>query len=137
MPEMNMAVALLTVRIFAGTLFVFQGYDKIFRLGMGQLKATMIASLGERALPSALIGFVAATTSWIEFLGGLFLIGGLLMPWVIYLLCLDLIVISVGFSLAKPMWDTGHVFTRLILLLILLVAPPASYAFSLDALLGI
>lgn len=137
MNDLNIAIAVLTARVLAGILFTFQGSDKIFKVGMQQLFLTMKSTLGDRKLPDGLIRLVALGTSWIEFIGGLLLIAGLFTPWVTYVLCLDLIIVSAGFSMAKPMWDSGHVFFRLALLLFLLLAPVPSHCISLDCLFGI
>jgi uncharacterized membrane protein YphA (DoxX/SURF4 family) len=137
MNELNITVAVLTVRIIAGSLFVFQGYDKLFNVGMDQLSATMKASLQPIRLSGKMVRLVAFSTSWVEFLCGILLIAGLFTPYVTWLLCADLIIVSIGFGLARPMWDTTHVMTRLILLVFLLLCPPSIHTISIDALLGI
>lgn len=135
--ELHLAVATLTVRVLAGILFAFQGYDKVFFTGMNSLQNAIRATLGDKRLPSGMIRLIALTTSWMELIGGLLLIVGLFTPWAIYLLCLDLIIVSAGFSYAKTMWDSGHVLFRLMLLIFLLLVPETQYCISLDALLGI
>jgi putative oxidoreductase len=137
MNELNLTVAILTARVLAGILFAFQGYDKLFRVGLPQLSAVIKATLGDRTLPDSFIRFIAFFTSWTELICGVLLIVGLFTPWAIYLLCLDIIIVSAGFSYAKTMWESGHVLFRLVLILFLLMVPRTDTCISLDALLGI
>lgn len=135
--EINLAVALFTVRIIAGVLFFFQGYDKVFHVGLSEIRQMMQASLGNRRIPDSLINFIATFTSWIELLCGFLLIVGLLKYFAIYLLCVNLIIVVFGFSISKPMWENNHVFIRLLLLLILLITPVEWDLFSLDYLFAL
>ena len=132
--DLNLIIAIATARIFVGILFFFQGYDKIFKIGMKQLKQTMSANLGNHKLPDSFIGFVAVSTSWIELMCGFLLIIGFFKYFALYLLCIDLLVVATGFSLAKPMWDTAHVFVRLFLILLLLLTPVEWDKISFDYL---
>ena len=50
------------------------------------------------------------------------------------ILSLSLLIVVTGFSLVKPMWENNHLFIRLILLLVLLIAPVEWDRFSLDYL---
>ena len=137
MNELHVAVATLTVRVLAGMLFAFQGYDKVFKTGMNSLQSAIRATLGEKRIPAGITRLIAFTTSWIELVCGVLLIVGLFTPWAIYLLCLDLIIVSAGFSYAKTMWDTNHVMFRLMLLIFLLLVPETQFCISLDTLIGI
>ena len=83
--DLNLIIAIATARIFVGILFFFQGYDKIFNIGMKQLRQTMSANLGNHKLPDS-------------------------------------------------MWDTAHVFVRLLLILLLLLTPVEWDKFSFDYL---
>jgi uncharacterized membrane protein YphA (DoxX/SURF4 family) len=128
-------IAVATARIITGVLFFFQGYDKVFSVGLPRIKETMRVGTASWRLPFSFIGVVAMYTSYVELIAGFLLILGLLKYIAIYLLCLDLLIVSVGFSMAKPMWETGHVFIRLSLLILLLLLPPAWDLFSIDHLL--
>lgn len=132
--DFHFAFVVLTVRIIAGILFFFQGYDKVFNVGMEELRQTMKASFESKKIPDALIAVIAPLTSWIELLCGFLLIVGFFKYYAIYLLCLNLIIVVFGFSLSKPMWENNHVFIRLALLIFLLVIPIGWDRFSLDYL---
>jgi uncharacterized membrane protein YphA (DoxX/SURF4 family) len=132
--ELNYAIAVATARILTGILFFFQGYDKVFNVGLKEVKRTMTVSLMNIKIPAGIIGLVAVATSIIELTGGLLLILGLYKSTALYLLCANLLIVTTGFSLVRPMWDSGHVLIRLALLLFLLVTPSGWDWFSIDAL---
>jgi len=135
--ELNFTIAIATARVIVGILFFFQGYDKVFNVGLTEVKNTMKASLNSRNMPDGFIGFVATFTSWIELLCGFLLIVGFFKYFAIYLLCINLIIVVIGFSISKPMWETGHVFIRLALLLLLLLTPVEWDRFSFDYLFAL
>ncbi|MDQ3052042.1 MAG: DoxX family protein [Bacteroidota bacterium] len=135
--DYNFAVALFTVRVIAGLLFFFQGYDKVFNIGMTQIRQMMKSGFGNRKIPDQVINFIAPLTSWIELLCGFLLILGFFKFFAIYLLCFNLIIVVFGFSLSKPMWENNHVFIRLLLLIFLLVAPLEWDRFSIDYLFAL
>ncbi len=135
--EINFSIALLSVRVIAGILFFFQGYDKVFHVGMSEIRQMMQVSLGNRKIPVSVINFITTFTSWVELVCGFLLIVGLLKYYAIYLLCLNLIIVVFGFSISKPMWENNHVFIRLLLLLILLITPVEWDKLSLDYLFAL
>ena len=63
------------------------------------------------------------------------LILGLFQYPALILLGLNLLMVAVAFGLNTAMWDTKYVLPRLILLLFLLIAPPAWDQWSLDVLI--
>ena len=132
--DLNYAIAMATVRIIAGVLFFFQGYDKVFRIGVDRLRETIRVTLQGKSIPDSALSAIAIFTSWVELICGFLLIIGFFKYYAIYLLCLSLLIVVTGFSLVKPMWENNHMFIRLILLLILLVAPVEWDRFSLDYL---
>jgi putative oxidoreductase len=132
--ELNFAIAVVTVRILTGILFFFQGYDKIFNIGMHDLRETISTGLNKKKLPESVVGFIAVYTSWVELIAGFLLIIGFFKLFAVSLLCLNLIIVSIGFSMSKPMWDNNLVFIRLVLLIFLLVVPQEWDIISFDHL---
>ena len=132
--ELNYAIAVVTVRILAGILFFFQGYDKIFNIGMRDLRETLSTGINQKKLPESVVGFIAVYTSWVELVGGFLLIIGFFKIFAAGLLCLNLLIVSAGFSMSKPMWDNNLVFMRLVLLIFLLVVPQHWDIISFDHL---
>ena len=126
------AMAGLLIRVFTGILFFFQGYDKIFRLGLKQVFNTVAPSYRQAGLSDPLIRLFSSVTAWIELVGGLLLIFGLLKYVALYALGADLLIVALGMSLLNPMWDMQYVFPRLLLILFLLVFPSSLDILALD-----
>ncbi|MCW3083851.1 MAG: hypothetical protein JWP12_1217 [Bacteroidetes bacterium] len=131
------SIAALIARVFLGLLFFFQGYDAVFKIKISNVIETYESSFADKGIPRFLTVCGAWFTSYAELIGGLFLITGLFEYWSLSLLGLDLIVASIGFCIVSSIWDTRHVFPRLVLLIFLLVIPPAWDHYSLDHLLSI
>ncbi len=129
-----LSIAQLLVRLMTGLLFFFQGYDKVFRLGLQEVMRTVSPSYRERNLPEPIVRFLVFFTSYVELFGGAFLIVGLFQPVVIPLMGADLIIAAAGMSMVNPMWDTRHVMTRFLLIIALLLFDPINDIFSLDYL---
>lgn len=125
----------LLVRVILGTLFLFQGYDKLFRIKVAGVTEYFREEMRNKSIPAFLLSATAWFTSLAEFLGGLLVLIGFMKTAALYLLGLDLIVVTVAFSMLKPMWDMSMVFPRLMLLLLALYLPESSDLLSLDHLL--
>lgn len=123
------------IRISAGILFFFQGYDKIFKIGIRGVIETIGPSYRSKGFPEFSISLISFLTSWIELVGGLLLIIGLMKYPAIYLLCFDLLIVITGMSILDPVWDMKLVLPRLICLVVLLLLPSGSDVFSLDRLI--
>jgi putative oxidoreductase len=119
-------------RIFLGCLFLFQGYDAIFGIGIKKVVATYKEGFQQKRIPGFLITLAALFTSYTELIGGVLLLFGLFHYPVLYLLGINLIVAAIGFGLTTPLWDTRYVLPRLLLLLLLLLLPPEWNAWSID-----
>ncbi|PBQ33719.1 hypothetical protein CNR22_18675 [Sphingobacteriaceae bacterium] len=137
MTTTNQHIAELLIRLFIGILFLFQGYDKLFRIKISGVIQAFSAEAQSKRIPSSLLGAMAYYTSFAEFFGGLFLLCGFLTNYTLYALGLDLLLVTVGFSYLEPMWNMKHVFPRLVLVTVLLLLPESYRSFSLDHLLSI
>ncbi len=116
------AAGLLFLRFLLGVIFLMQGYGKVFTIGVSKLYQMFFASY-ENMLPKWLLFSTAYFTSYIELLGGILLIAGLFKKQVLYLLAINLIVVSFGHGLKEPIWDLQHVFPRALLVAALLLLP--------------
>lgn len=132
MENFNVYAAVLIARVFLGTLFLLQGYDKVFRTGIHKIIPVYKQELSRAKLPGFIITLSAYFTSWIELLGGLLLIFGVFENIALYALGIDLILVAVAMGLISPLWQMDYVFPRLILVLLLLLIPPSFDRFSLD-----
>lgn len=129
-------VAELLLRLFCGIIFLFQGYDKLFRVKISGVVNTFQNNAERNNVPRFLLSTVAFYTSVVEFMGGLMLILGLFTNIAILALMSDLVLVSIAFSILEPVWDMRHVFPRFILLTILLVIPANWNLFGLDYLIN-
>ncbi|MGV3611898.1 MAG: DoxX family protein [Fluviicola sp.] len=130
--QYHQIVAITIARVFLGLLFVFQGYDAVFGIGMSRVTATYQAGFSPKGIPGIFTAMAAWFTSYTELICGFFLLIGLFEYASLYLLGLNLIIAAAGFGMNNPLWDTRHVFPRLILLLILLFTPFEWHAWSFD-----
>jgi uncharacterized membrane protein YphA (DoxX/SURF4 family) len=131
------SVAILMLRTITGILFLFQGYDKLFKVRISNVVRTFNDPLKKIYLNSSFLKPAIALSSMIEFICGLFLFLGLFKSIVLYLLAGNLIFVALIFSAIKPMWDMQYFFPRLILVFILLIISQTMDIFSLDHILSI
>jgi uncharacterized membrane protein YphA (DoxX/SURF4 family) len=126
--------AAFIARIFLGLLFFFQGYDAVFNVKIKNVVNTYQNSFSNIGIPKFFTICGAWFTSFVELIGGLLLVLGAVEYYTLYLLGLDLLIASIAFGIATPMWDTRHVFPRLALLIFLLAIPASWNVLSLDNL---
>ncbi len=126
------SIAICLIRVFTGMLFLMQGFDKIFRMGISNLIETIKAPFLNLGIPMITIRLFAFLTSFIELFAGLFLMFGLFKFVSLYALGIDLLIASFGMAIINPMWDMKHVFPRLILISFLLLYPSAKDILAFD-----
>lgn len=127
--------ATLIARLILGFLFFFQGYDAVFRVKIKNVIDTYDDQFENKGIPRFLTGAAAWYTCLTELICGLLLILGLFEYPALYLLALNLLMAAFAFGINTPLWDTRHVWPRLILLLFLLIVPVSWNDWSLDYLL--
>ncbi len=123
------------LRIFTGVLFLFQGYDKIFKVKISGVINTFLSDAELHHIHKPIVTVIAYYTSTVELICGIALIVGIFTNYSLVLLGIDLVLVGVAFSLIEPMWDMRHVFPRLLLVTILLLLPEEWNKISLDFLL--
>lgn len=128
-------IAVTIARTFLGLLFIFQGYDAIFKIGLKEVVNTYHLEFSKKHVPRTLTKRLAWFTSYTELIGGGLLIIGLWQYIALYLLGINLLIAAVGFGLITPLWDTRHVWLRLALILFLLMVPVSFFQWSIDALM--
>jgi len=126
------AMAMFIARVFLGMLFFFQGADAVFKIKIKGVLEEIQQPLADKGVPAFLIAAGAYYTSYIELIGGFFLIIGFVKYYALYLLGLDLLFASLAFGMLKPMWDMRFVFPRLALLVFFLIAPAEWDVLSVD-----
>jgi uncharacterized membrane protein YphA (DoxX/SURF4 family) len=132
-PVRLMDVAFIA-RVFLGGIFFLQGYDKVFRIGVKQVVQTIHQPLSSKGMPESLSILGSYFTSYIELVGGFFLILGFVKYYCLFFLGFDLLFAAFAFGIVEPVWDMKHIFPRFVLLLFLLSIPPQWDIISIDHL---
>ena len=127
-------IATLIARVFLGCLFFFQGYDAVFNVRIKNVVKTFENDFAGKGIPRSLTLIGSWFTTLTELIGGALLILGLFEYAALYLLGMNLIVAAIGFGINTPVWDTRHVFPRLLLIIFLLILPQSWNTISLDHL---
>jgi len=117
------AVAVFFTRALLGIIFLMQGYGKIFTYTVPKVYDMFFKDFEKTFLPKWLIWGTAYYTSYVELICGFLLITGLFRKYALYLLAIDLLIVSFGHGLMEPIWDLQHVIPRAILLIIILIVP--------------
>jgi len=135
MDNYKLEIAQLLIRLFAGTLFIFQGYDKLFKIKIAGVTEAFNDDAAQFHIPHSLITLLAYYTSIVEFVDGIFLIFGFLTTYTLFAIGLDLVMVSIAFSYLNPMWEMKHVFPRFLLVILLLIMPVENNPASIDFIL--
>lgn len=131
----NKTIATLTVRLILGLIFLMQGIGKVFTWGVDNMyKSDMFHGAYKDLLPDFIIKSTAYYTSFVELIGGLFLVLGLRINFTLYALASVLVIVTFGHGLVEPIWDLTHVMYRTILLVTLLLLPKEWDRISIDYL---
>ena len=85
-------------------------------------------------IPTCVLTILAIYTSLVELFGGVLLIVGLFTQLSLLALSLDLLLVTFAFSLIEPMWNTKHVYPRVILISILWALQTKHPVYNLDTL---
>ena len=125
-------VAVFIARIFLGFLFFFQGYETIVRVGVKNFTESFHSPLAEKGIPKAFTLTGIWIISFVQFIGGIFLIIGFVKYYVLYLLGIDLILALIAYGFIKPRWNIQIAFPRLAILIFLLMVPSEWDVLSVD-----
>jgi uncharacterized membrane protein YphA (DoxX/SURF4 family) len=126
---------MLFIRTLLGIIFFFQGYGKVFTMGVSNVYDRFFKVFENTSLPKWLIVSTAYYTSYVELLGGFLLVIGLFRKQAMYLLALDLLIVSFGHGFLEPIWDLSHVIPRAVLLSALFLLPESWDSWNADMLM--
>lgn len=129
---LNQQVAVLTLRLLLGFIFLMQGYGKVFSYGVNSIYKMFFATEAYANIPDFLLLGAAYYTSYVELIGGLLLVIGLKRDYALYALASVLVIVTFGHGYAEGIWDLSHVLYRSILLIALLLLPSQWDRFSVD-----
>lgn len=135
--QRNQQVAVLTIRLLLGFIVFFQGFGKVFKMGLNNVYESFFnkAPLND-LLPDFLLLSTAYYTSLVELIVGFLIIIGLKRDIALYFLASVLVIVSFGHGLESPIWDLSHVMYRAILLVALLLLPKDYDRYSIDSIIN-
>ena len=134
--NLNRAMAVLTLRLILGFIFLMQGFGKVFTWGVENVyNMDFFYNTYKDILPDYVIKATAYYSSYIELIAGFLVVIGLKRNFALYLLASVLVIVTFGHGLIDPIWDLSHVMYRTILLVTLLLLPQDWDKFSIDNML--
>ncbi len=130
----NWTIAVFIVRWILGILFLMAGYWKVFVLTPAQhAQQFFVERFADHWIPEWLLYALGNLIPVLEFVAGLLLCLGLRTREALIAVGLLLIVTTYGHALQEPLFDIdGHTFTRLALIIFLLLAPQDCDRYSAD-----
>ena len=130
------AAGILFIRCLLGIIFLMQGLGKVFTFTVPKVYELFFKPFETTFLPGWLIHAAAYYTSYVELIGGFLLIIGLFKRYTLYLLAINLLIVSFGHGLMEPIWDLSHVIPRALLLAALFVLPAEWDKWNIDSLIN-
>lgn len=132
MPKNNLNQWTLTLlRVVLGVIFTYHGYGKLFVKGSLPMTAQFFAAIG---IPLA--NYAAVLVAFLEFVGGLLLIFGLLTRWISVLLIIEMLValfkvhLKQGFLIMPPAYGYEFILLILVVLVVILINGPGGFSFG-------
>ena len=134
----NWPVVTFIVRWILGLLFLMAGYWKVFVLTpAAHAQQFFIEEFADSWIPEFLLYILGYSIPVLELVAGALLCIGLRTREALIAVGLLLIVTTYGHALHEPLFDiSAHTFTRLALIVLLLLAPSGSDRYSLDGWLA-
>lgn len=127
--------AVLFARLVLGLIFFLAGLWKVFQLGPLEHARKYFLPFADTFLPVWSLWLVGVTIPFVELLGGALLLIGLRVREALIALGGVLVIVTFGHLLREPLFNlTGHVISRLALLLFLLWCPREGDWLSLEYL---
>ncbi len=134
----NWPVVHFVIRWILGILFLMAGYWKVIVLTpVEHARQFFVESFADYWIPEWLLHVLGLSIPILELAAGILLCVGWRIREALIFLGMLLIVTTYGHALQDPLFDiAGHTFTRLVLIVVLLLAPPGSEKYTLDAWLA-
>ena len=130
----NWPIATFIVRWILGILFFMAGYWKVFVLTPAtHAQKYFIEGFADSWIPTWFLYISGYSIPFVELLAGALICIGLRTKEALIAVGLLLIMTTYGHTLQEPLFDIdGHTFTRLALIIFLLLSPTKRDVFSLD-----
>ncbi len=130
----NWPIVSFIVRWILGLLFLMAGFWKVFVLTpAGHAQQFFVEGFSDSWIPTWLLQLFGYSIPFLELVAGLLICIGLRTREALIAVGLLLIVTTYGHALQQPLFDIdGHTFTRLALIVFLLLAPAGGDRYSID-----
>lgn len=130
----NWPIVNFIVRWILGLLFLMAGIWKVFVLTpAAHAQQFFVEGLSQTWIPAWLLQVFGYSIPFLELVAGLLICIGLKSREALIAVGLLLIVTTYGHALQQPLFDiAGHTFTRLALIVFLLLAPLGTDRYSVD-----
>ena len=130
--------ARFTARWVLGLIFFMAGWMKTFEMGPTEhARRFFVEQFAETWIPEWLLYILGLSIPLLELAAAILLCVGWRLREALIALGLLLIITTYGHALQDPFFDIdGHTFTRLALVILLLLAPAGSDKYSLDGWLA-
>jgi len=130
----NWPIVNFIVRWILGLLFLMAGLWKVFVLTpAGHAQQFFVDGFSDSWIPTWLLQVFGYSIPFLELVAGLLICIGLRTREALVAVGLLLIVTTYGHALQQPLFDIdGHTFTRLALIVFLLLAPVGTDRYSID-----
>lgn len=125
-------LALLLLRLWLGFTFMFQATDKLFYLGIDKVVDAVEYSARRITISRSTKKFFITLSCWLELAGSILLILGMFKMAAFIILGVNMLGLSIAFSMQSAMWDMKHFFPRFIGLILLMMMSAAGDLFSVD-----
>ena len=136
--QSNWPIVHFIVRWILGILFTMAGYWKVFVLMPSEHTSRyFVDGFTDSWIPEWLLTALGMSIPVLELAAGLLICIGWRLREALIFVGLLLIITTYGHALLQPLFDIdGHTFTRLALVVFLLLAPPGSDKYTLGAWLA-
>lgn len=130
----NWPYANFIVRWILGILFLMAGYWKVFVLTpASHAQQYFVEGFADSWIPEWLLQLLGYSIPLLELVAGLLICIGFKTREALIAVGLLLIVTTYGHALQQPLFDIdGHTFTRLALIIFLLLSPAGTDRYSID-----
>lgn len=130
--------AVFICRWILGVIFTMAGWWKVFELGaVEHARRYFIEGFADSWIPAWLLWGLGLVIPYLELIAGLLVLAGLRLRWTLAVLGVLLVVTTYGHALQEPLFDIdGHTFTRLALIVFLLMAGTEHDRSTLDSWLA-
>lgn len=134
MNEQNIPIVNLVARAILGLLFLMAGYWKVFVLTPAQhAQRFFVEGFADTWIPTWLLQVLGYGIPFLELAAGAMIALGFRSREALIAVGLLLVVTTYGHTLQEPLYDIdGHTFTRLALIVLLLLLPVSGREISLD-----